>query len=97
MTNVYKIPDKRSDTLHNDYFRLTPDEKVDLDNAIGLSRSIVESEFARDSYNNGMNCGKSAVQTVFDFHCQLSHALPEALKILKMVYDVSYQVKEVTR
>ncbi len=54
-----------------DYFELTNEEKADLDNAIGLARSLVESEFTPDGYNIGMNCGESAGQTVFHFHCHL--------------------------
>ncbi len=60
-----------SKKLRVDYFELSPDEKADLDNAIGLARSLVESEFTPDGYNIGMNCGESAGQTVFHFHCHL--------------------------
>lgn len=60
-----------SKELRADYFELTPDEKADLDNAIGLARSLVESELTPDGYNIGMNCGESAGQTVFHFHCHL--------------------------
>lgn len=60
-----------SKELRADYFELTPLEKADLDNAIGLARSLVESEFTPDGYNIGMNCGESAGQTVFHFHCHL--------------------------
>ncbi|MDF2852533.1 MAG: hypothetical protein K0S31_3218 [Sphingobacterium multivorum] len=60
-----------SKALRTDYFELRPDEKADLDNAIGLARSLVEAEFTPDGYNIGMNCGESAGQTVFHFHCHL--------------------------
>ncbi|MEZ0454763.1 HIT family protein [Sphingobacterium thalpophilum] len=60
-----------SKTLRVDYFELTTDEKADLDNAISLARSLVEAEFSPDGYNIGMNCGESAGQTVFHFHCHL--------------------------
>lgn len=60
-----------SKALRADYFELSPEEKADLDNAIGLARSLVESEFDPDGYNIGMNCGESAGQTVFHFHCHL--------------------------
>lgn len=60
-----------SKTLRVDYFELTSDEKADLDNAISLARSLVEAEFSPDGYNIGMNCGESAGQTVFHFHCHL--------------------------
>lgn len=60
-----------SKELRVDYFELSPDEKADLDNAIGLAKSLVETEFTPDGYNIGMNCGESAGQTVFHFHCHL--------------------------
>lgn len=60
-----------SKELRTDYFELTPLERADLDNAIGLARSLVEAEFEPDGYNIGMNCGESAGQTVFHFHCHL--------------------------
>ncbi|WP_312364257.1 HIT family protein [Sphingobacterium sp.] len=60
-----------SKELRTDYFELTPEEKADLDNAICLARSLVESELTPDGYNIGMNCGESAGQTVFHFHCHL--------------------------
>ncbi len=60
-----------SKELRTDYFELTPLEKADLENAIGLARSLVEAEFTPDGYNIGMNCGESAGQTVFHFHCHL--------------------------
>lgn len=60
-----------SKELRTDYFELSAEEKADLDNAIGLARSLVEAEFTPDGYNIGMNCGESAGQTVFHFHCHL--------------------------
>ncbi|MCY4780370.1 HIT family protein [Sphingobacterium sp. UT-1RO-CII-1] len=57
--------------LREDYFELTQEEKADLDNAIQLAKKLVEEEFAPDGYNIGMNCGETAGQTVFHFHCHL--------------------------
>lgn len=60
-----------SKELRQDYFELTPDEKADLDNAILLAKTIIEKEYSPDGYNIGMNCGETAGQTVFHFHCHL--------------------------
>ncbi|ERJ58820.1 HIT family protein [Sphingobacterium paucimobilis] len=60
-----------SKSLRRDYFELTVDEKTDLDNAIMLAKSLIETEFTPDGYNIGMNCGEMAGQTVFHFHCHL--------------------------
>ena len=38
---------------------------------IELAKSIIEKEHEPDGYNIGMNCGESAGQTVFHFHCHL--------------------------
>lgn len=57
--------------LREDYFELTQEEKADLDNAIQLAKKLVEEEFTPDGYNIGMNCGETAGQTVFHFHCHL--------------------------
>ncbi|NJI71950.1 HIT family protein [Sphingobacterium kitahiroshimense] len=60
-----------SKQLRKDYFQLTQDEKIDLDNAILLAKSLIETESTPDGYNIGMNCGENAGQTVFHFHCHL--------------------------
>ena len=60
-----------SKQLRKDYFQLTQDEKIDLDNAILLAKSLIETESTPDGYNIGMNCGEPAGQTVFHFHCHL--------------------------
>lgn len=57
--------------LRKDYFKLTNEEKADLDNAILLAKSLVEMKLMPDGYNIGMNCGETAGQTVFHFHCHL--------------------------
>lgn len=60
-----------SKELRKDYFELTQLEKIDLDNAILLAKSLIEAESTPDGYNIGMNCGETAGQTVFHFHCHL--------------------------
>lgn len=60
-----------SKQLRKDYFELTQEEKIDLDNAIQLAKSLIEAESTPDGYNIGMNCGETAGQTVFHFHCHL--------------------------
>lgn len=58
---------------HTDYFKLSADEKADLDNAILLAKRFIEDIHSPDGYNIGMNCGDAAGQTVFHFHC---HVIP---------------------
>lgn len=60
-----------SKELRKDYFELTQEEKIDLDTAIQLAKSLIEAESTPDGYNIGMNCGETAGQTVFHFHCHL--------------------------
>ncbi|MEN5054515.1 HIT family protein [Sphingobacterium kitahiroshimense] len=60
-----------SKQLRKDYFELTKEEKIDLDNAIQLAKSLIEAESTPEGYNIGMNCGETAGQTVFHFHCHL--------------------------
>lgn len=60
-----------SKQLRKDYFELTQVQKIDLDNAILLAKSLIEAESTPDGYNIGMNCGETAGQTVFHFHCHL--------------------------
>lgn len=60
-----------SKQLRKDYFELTNEEKLDLDNAVLLAKTLIEAESTPDGYNIGMNCGETAGQTVFHFHCHL--------------------------
>lgn len=57
--------------VKTDYFALSEEEKSDLQTAIEKAKELVEEEFTPDGYNVGMNCGESAGQTVFHFHCHL--------------------------
>lgn len=60
-----------SNIVIKDYFELSEKEKNDLNVTIELAKSIIEKEYKPDGYNIGMNCGESAGQTVFHFHCHL--------------------------
>ncbi len=62
-----------SKTLRKDFFELTEFERKDLTDVIFATKIIIEQEFNPDGYNIGMNCGESAGQTVFHFHC---HVIP---------------------
>ncbi len=60
-----------SNQVRKDYFELTDEEKQNLIQVISIAKERVEEEFKPDGYNIGMNCGESAGQTVFHFHCHL--------------------------
>ena len=60
-----------SNEVRADYFELTDEEKKCLSKTIDTAKQLVESEHNPDGYNIGMNCGESAGQTVFHFHCHL--------------------------
>jgi diadenosine tetraphosphate (Ap4A) HIT family hydrolase len=55
----------------SDYFELTSEERKSLDEVILTAKNLIENEFSPDGYNIGMNCGETAGQTVFHFHCHL--------------------------
>ena len=59
-----------------DYFELSEVEQKDLTHLICVSKIIIEQKYKPDGYNIGMNCGESAGQTVFHFHC---HIIPRYL------------------
>jgi diadenosine tetraphosphate (Ap4A) HIT family hydrolase len=60
-----------SNEVRGDYFELTDEEKKGLSKTIDTAKKLIESEHIPDGYNIGMNCGESAGQTVFHFHCHL--------------------------
>ena len=62
-----------SNEVREAYFSLTSEEKKALTASIEKAKEIIELEFSPDGYNIGMNCGESAGQTVFHFHC---HVIP---------------------
>jgi|TARA_B110000879_G_C10921088_1_gene412137 diadenosine tetraphosphate (Ap4A) HIT family hydrolase len=59
-----------------DYFELSDVEQKELTHLICVSKIIIEQKYKPDGYNIGMNCGESAGQTVFHFHC---HIIPRYL------------------
>jgi len=62
-----------SKELRRDYFELSENERLNLSNVINKAKEIIESEHTPNGYNIGMNCGETAGQTVFHFHC---HVIP---------------------
>ena len=56
-----------------DYFSLSELERIELQSMIIEAKNIIETKFTPDGYNIGINCGTSAGQTVFHFHC---HVIP---------------------
>ncbi len=59
-----------------DSFKLSEVEQKELTHLICVSKIIIEKKYKPDGYNIGMNCGESAGQTVFHFHC---HIIPRYL------------------
>ena len=62
-----------SNDLKKDYFELNETEITELPLMILKAKELIELEFQPNGYNIGMNCGESAGQTVFHFHC---HVIP---------------------
>lgn len=60
-----------SNELRIDYFDLTDEEKKHLQYTIEKAKQLVLAEYNPDGFNIGMNCGTTAGQTVFHFHCHL--------------------------
>ena len=56
-----------------DYFNLNNSEKEELFKVIDKCKEIIEIKNKPDGFNIGMNCGKSAGQTIMHFHC---HVIP---------------------
>ena len=56
-----------------DYFDLSDDERNNLGAVILEVKKLIEQEYKPDGYNIGMNCGESAGQSMFQFHC---HVIP---------------------
>ena len=59
--------------LKKDYFELNEAEIIELPSMIQKAKELIELEHQPDGYNIGMNCGETAGQTVFHFHC---HVIP---------------------
>ena len=60
-----------SNTVRTDYFSLSVEEQQALPEAIEAAKQIILSQYKPDGFNIGMNCGATAGQTVFHFHCHL--------------------------
>lgn len=60
-----------SNEVRIDFFDLTDSEKSQLPKTIEKAKDIINQEYQPDGYNIGMNCGETAGQTVFHFHCHL--------------------------
>lgn len=60
-----------SNEVRTDFFELTEYEKGQLPKTIEKAKGIIEQDYKPDGYNIGMNCGETAGQTVFHFHCHL--------------------------
>lgn len=60
-----------SNVVRKDYFDLTEDEKFNLPLTIEKAKQIILEEYKPEGFNIGMNCGETAGQTVFHFHCHL--------------------------
>ena len=60
-----------SNEIKTDYFSLSEIEKFHLTKTIDIAKNLIEKEYRPNGYNIGMNCGETAGQTVFHFHCHL--------------------------
>jgi diadenosine tetraphosphate (Ap4A) HIT family hydrolase len=60
-----------SNIVRKDYFDLSGSEKFELIYTIDKAKEIIEKTYKPDGYNIGMNCGYSAGQTIFHFHCHI--------------------------
>ena len=54
-----------------DYFELSPEEKADVWSLVDRGRALVDEQYTPDSYNVGINCGRTAGQTVMHAHVHL--------------------------
>ena len=62
-----------SNLLKENFFELSQAEKESLSFTIDKAKELIEQKNKPDGYNIGMNCGASAGQTIFHFHC---HVIP---------------------
>lgn len=62
-----------SNNIKKDFFELNDEERSELTFMIQVAKNLIEKDYKPDGYNIGMNCGESAGQTVFHFHC---HVIP---------------------
>jgi diadenosine tetraphosphate (Ap4A) HIT family hydrolase len=69
-----------SNKVKKDYFDLSETERNDLPATIHIAKEIIERKYSPNGFNIGINCGESAGQTVFHFHC---HIIPRYLGDMK--------------
>jgi diadenosine tetraphosphate (Ap4A) HIT family hydrolase len=62
-----------SNQVKVDYFELSKLERDNLSEMILKAKELIQAEYNPDGFNIGMNCGETAGQTVFHFHC---HVIP---------------------
>ncbi len=55
----------------SDYFELTKDEKIAIDEATMWLKETLDKMYHPDGYNIGVNCGEAAGQTVMHVHVHL--------------------------
>jgi diadenosine tetraphosphate (Ap4A) HIT family hydrolase len=55
--------------LIKDRFPVSPGHVLIISN--DLKKDLIEKDYNPDGYNIGMNCGETAGQTVFHFHCHI--------------------------
>jgi diadenosine tetraphosphate (Ap4A) HIT family hydrolase len=60
-----------SKDLKKDFFELNDEERKELPLMIEVAKKLIDIEYKPDGYNIGMNCGETAGQTVFHFHCHI--------------------------
>lgn len=60
-----------SNEVRKDFFEMTDEEKKALQTMITVAKNLIEKEYKPDGYNIGINCGETAGQTVFHFHCHI--------------------------
>jgi diadenosine tetraphosphate (Ap4A) HIT family hydrolase len=60
-----------SKAVKKDFFELNAEEHCELTKVILLAKENILRDYTPDGFNIGMNCGKSAGQTVFHFHCHI--------------------------
>lgn len=60
-----------SNVLKEDYFTLSEEKKKNLSKVLEIAKEIIMKDHNPSGYNIGMNCGQTAGQTIFHFHCHL--------------------------